>query len=887
MPRLKGPVPQVQAKEGPMPQLVKKRRSGWAVLAVGALVASILAFGAAPAAAVTQQADAQATWTACLGPAMADEGFTDVSMDSVHYDNINCLAHYGITTGKTADSYDPGANVTRSQMALFLTRMADVAGVTIDDAMDAGFTDLGDTGSDRVAAINRLANAGIMPGRTATTFDPTDDVTRADMALHLFRFLDLALDSVLIDELPNSVEANPPDGVGHIELNDDGTRGDQQAGDGIGQAVDDYFGDVRAVLPAHMDDIIGAIYELGVTTGTNGMVGEHGTFEPAEPVSRSQMASFIMRALGHTNLRPAGLTAQQTFDLTQVSVRDADFEPIVNASAEVFQSGYARDAFDSRGRCIDRYVSEHEDSPSFETCAIDAGDGRTDVDGNIELMPGFGGGYATITCQTGTEYADRSPTMITPTYRLEAAGLINEEADYKLWAWTGSFGDTVDSDTQLFEAVPANQQHRRTAAVTAVFSGGTRYDVKMGSALVYEIQLVDREGRPVGPNPTGNQAYNVTIQTRDRVIGQSPPAPVTLRSVETRTPDSDGYIRIVVTHPDPIIGDDSDPDVEVSVMVERHPGTRAGFANTLRFVDTTGAGSTGIAGFELGGVVLSEGSGPNDATGPPAQVGGAAQRRFIGAQAPLEVFSDEIPEATSISVSPGAAGREHSSNRNSLSVTVLDQYGNPYMDGDVPFTATSVVTLPGGTTSASEFPNNGDAASSRPLVSNSGGRIYFNYNYVEGAGTEVVTITGGSITSAATVYWAEIASRATGRSGGPESLLLADPSTRRLVVDTDSDGTNVMPEFFLFGADDEFIVGQSEQDLSLEQFQEVLMVAVSPSSRITLNHRDPPTSTAPTTQTTLSWERFDNTRPTDRATWTLAGLHCTPPPGADAESFAT
>ena len=46
MPRLKGPVPQVQAKEGPMPQLVKKRRSGWAVLAVGALVASILAVGA-------------------------------------------------------------------------------------------------------------------------------------------------------------------------------------------------------------------------------------------------------------------------------------------------------------------------------------------------------------------------------------------------------------------------------------------------------------------------------------------------------------------------------------------------------------------------------------------------------------------------------------------------------------------------------------------------------------------------------------------------------------------------------------------------------------------------------------------------------------------------
>ena len=75
MPRLKGPVPQVQAKEGPMPQLVKKRRSGWAVLAAAALIASILAVGATPAAAAPRQPDQEATWKACLGPAMADQGF--------------------------------------------------------------------------------------------------------------------------------------------------------------------------------------------------------------------------------------------------------------------------------------------------------------------------------------------------------------------------------------------------------------------------------------------------------------------------------------------------------------------------------------------------------------------------------------------------------------------------------------------------------------------------------------------------------------------------------------------------------------------------------------------------------------------------------------------
>ena len=107
-----------------MPQLMKKRRSGWAILAAGAMVASILAVGASPAAAAPRQPDHEAKWKACLGPAVAERGFTDVSAtdNASHYDNINCLAYYGITTGRTADTYAPGANVTRSQMALFLNR---------------------------------------------------------------------------------------------------------------------------------------------------------------------------------------------------------------------------------------------------------------------------------------------------------------------------------------------------------------------------------------------------------------------------------------------------------------------------------------------------------------------------------------------------------------------------------------------------------------------------------------------------------------------------------------------------------------------------------------------------------------------------------------------
>ena len=226
----------------------KSGRSGWAVLAAGALVASIFAVvGASPAAAVERNADAQTPWKACLGPAKADHGFTDLADGSVHADNINCLAYYGITKGTSADTFNPLGNVTRSQMALFLARAAEVAGIDLGDSMDMGFTDVNADDTERAAAINSLVSAGIMFGDTNSSFDPpstthfapSDYVTRWEMAMFLFAFLDNALESVLIDELPDSLEGNE-DGVGKVEVN---------ATNGVGDRVDDYFGDARRQTP--------------------------------------------------------------------------------------------------------------------------------------------------------------------------------------------------------------------------------------------------------------------------------------------------------------------------------------------------------------------------------------------------------------------------------------------------------------------------------------------------------------------------------------------------------------------------------------------------------------------------------------------------------------
>ena len=52
-----------------MPQPVTKRRSGTSILAAGALVASLVAVGARPAAAAETVADHATPVTACVGDA--------------------------------------------------------------------------------------------------------------------------------------------------------------------------------------------------------------------------------------------------------------------------------------------------------------------------------------------------------------------------------------------------------------------------------------------------------------------------------------------------------------------------------------------------------------------------------------------------------------------------------------------------------------------------------------------------------------------------------------------------------------------------------------------------------------------------------------------------
>ena len=211
--------------------------------------------------------------------------FLDIDVDDVHAANIGCIAHYGITVGVgDGTRYAPGREVTRWQMALFLTRAAARAGVEAPDPPDQGFDDIADRSAAVRTAVNTAALLGLMPGASATTFAPDQPVTRSDMALFMLALLELTT----VDS-PVRVAVEPLSGRVTI------TRGGKPV------PIDDSFTDTTDVVTAAEEWAVNAVYELGVAGGR-----ADGSFDPYGAVTRGQMASFIIRALGRAGVQPDG-----------------------------------------------------------------------------------------------------------------------------------------------------------------------------------------------------------------------------------------------------------------------------------------------------------------------------------------------------------------------------------------------------------------------------------------------------------------------------------------------------------------------------------------------------------------------------------------------------
>ena len=805
-------------------------------------------------------------------------------------------------------------------MARFLARAAKVADIDLGTGSMRSFADVDADEAELVSAIDRLVTNGIMFGDTATSFDPPSDtlfgpgepVTRWEMAMFLFGFLDYALDSVLVDNDPSYVDGD--DGVGKIEVAD-------YDGDGNGMRVDDYFRDARRETPAHVDDRIGAIYELGVTTGVNNEVGENGVFDPNGLVTRAQMASFIMRALGHTNLRPEGVTAQyvtnadRTID-TQVSVRTAgpDFEPVPDKRVEVFYTHFEQVAFDSDGECVERYVGAY-DQTARDACEIDRGDQETDDNGNALFAEGRDvSNVLTIHC-TG------DPTGGTHTLRIDTP---SSTAKFVAWAWQGDLYDEVDSDTDRFEVVAGNAAPKVAPAPThAVVTGGKAipkgtilagttvatgqeaYHVKMGGVLEYTIQLSRQNPDPatrakqpyVSALPVPGENYGFTV-TELRITQDANPAdpPLTasaqdfpfdisagpdpnvlaVRLPRVFTPDANGQIKVQIRQPDPIRSgaNRDDLDVQVQIQVERVQG------NELTLVESTNGHSidaTGANGWETGEVTT--GTAPNTRT--------MANSRAIR-------FSDNDPWAATLKVTPERQLRLLAeTTRGFVQVELGNQYGEPFappratvyktgLTGDNAYTVTvdpSSVGDDATTTAVDESEpvsvairqrgkgthsytyadntTNGSTASIETVAIVARLLPLNVHSTVPNIGTGTATATTVDRTANVMVYWASTGQ--VRREITARAVYVADTSQRLIAVNV-SDA----PVAYEYGSEDRFVV--EGEVVSFRQFEDIL-----DSNLIEVNNAN---------SSELAWDDYRRhgleRRPTTDATWRLDELNNCP-----------
>lgn len=321
---------------------------GIRITTAGGCVALVLA-GVAPAQAAAPPPP-RSTADACPPGALAPAGFSDVPRSSPHATAVDCVVHWQVTRGRTASTYAPRDVVTRGQMAGFLHRALVNAETRLPTPTKAHFRDSGRSAFDR--EIEELAEAGIVRGKTATSYQPAGTVTRGEMATLVRRAADYSL---------------------------------KQAGE--------------PVLPPapqdHFTDDAGSVHEPAINTvAATGLTGGYadGTFRPATAVPRDQMASFLARLLdvlvdaGVTTVPPAP-GVQPTCDeaLAVVRTDPGSFRAFADAWGE--GSAQVGSPWRPRKHVVLRGVSPNTGDPVRET--FDAGSGlRGDLDLDEEALRG-------------------------------------------------------------------------------------------------------------------------------------------------------------------------------------------------------------------------------------------------------------------------------------------------------------------------------------------------------------------------------------------------------------------------------------------------------------------------------------------------------------------
>ena len=141
---------------------------------------------------------------------IADHEFTDIA-DDPNADDIARISPngLGITKGTTTTTYSPNDPVIRGHMALFLTRLYKAVAGSEAPTGDTEFTDIAERSEEQQVAIGQIFALEVTTGTTDTTYSPSNNVTREQMAsfvARMYRALDALPDPTEAPGAPTGVE---------------------------------------------------------------------------------------------------------------------------------------------------------------------------------------------------------------------------------------------------------------------------------------------------------------------------------------------------------------------------------------------------------------------------------------------------------------------------------------------------------------------------------------------------------------------------------------------------------------------------------------------------------------------------------------------------------
>lgn len=115
--------------------------------------------------------------------------FTDVKAGKWYTDAVKCAYQSGVVNGKSSTVFGTNDNITRAEFATILNRYSDFKNYTLPANRTGTLADMSSIPSWAFMAVWNMYRAEIINGKSGGIFDPNANMTRAEAAAMIERFM--------------------------------------------------------------------------------------------------------------------------------------------------------------------------------------------------------------------------------------------------------------------------------------------------------------------------------------------------------------------------------------------------------------------------------------------------------------------------------------------------------------------------------------------------------------------------------------------------------------------------------------------------------------------------------------------------------------------------